>query len=149
MIKIREATLADLQIIANFQVDMAKETENLQLDLNNVSWGVNKIFYDHAVGKYLIAEKDDKIIASLLILYEWSDWRNGQVIWIHSVYVQPEHRKSGVFKEMYNFIKSIVERDKNYKGIRLYVDKSNVTAQKVYESLGMCGDHYVLYEWLK
>jgi len=149
MLKIKEATLADIAVIADFQIAMAKETENLLLDLNTVKSGVAKIFNDCSTGKYLIAEKDDKIIASLLILYEWSDWRNGQVIWIHSVYVHPEYRKIGAFKEMYNHIKSIVEQDKNYKGIRLYVDKTNERARKVYESIGMCGNHYLLYEWMK
>jgi ribosomal protein S18 acetylase RimI-like enzyme len=149
MFKIREATLADLPEIADFQLAMAKETENLQLDLNTVRWGVNKIFYDKPAGKYYITEKDDKIIASMLTLYEWSDWRNGQVIWIHSVYVHPNHRKEGVFKTMYDHLKKIVEQNDNYKGLRLYVDKSNKPAQKVYESLGMSGDHYLVYEWMK
>jgi ribosomal protein S18 acetylase RimI-like enzyme len=149
MIKIREAIPVDLPLIAEFQVAMAKETENLQLDLDTVQWGVNKIFYDKSAGKYIVAEKDNKIIASLLTLYEWSDWRNGQVIWIHSVYVHPDNRKEGVYKSMYDHLKNIVEKSDNFKGLRLYVEKSNTTARKVYESLGMNGDHYVLYEWLK
>ena len=149
MLKIREAAIEDIAVIADFQVDMAKETENLLLDINTVKLGVEKILNNSSTGKYLIAEKYDKIIASLLILYEWSDWRNGQVIWIHSVYVQPDYRKIGAFKEMYNHIKSIVEKDNNYKGIRLYVDKTNERARKVYESIGICGDHYLLYEWMK
>jgi len=149
MIKIREAAIADLPVLAYFQLAMAKETENLQLDLDTVKLGVNKILCDQSTGKYIVAEKDNKIVASLLTLYEWSDWRNGQVIWIHSVYVHPDHRKEGIFKSMYTYLKTIVEQSDNYKGLRLFVDRSNKNAQKVYESLGMCGDHYLLYEWMK
>lgn len=146
---IREAKLADIPVIADFQVAMAAETENVKLDRNTVRWGVNKVFYDKATGTYLVAEQDEKIVGSLLILYEWSDWRNGQVLWIHSVFVRPEYRKHGVFKQMYTFLKNLVSENEIYKGLRLYVDKSNSNAMKVYETLGMHGDHYVLYEWMK
>lgn len=149
MIKIREAILSDLDQIAEFQVLMAKETENFQLDLETVNWGVHKIFYDKHAGKYFVAEKDKEVIAVLLTLYEWSDWRNGQVIWVHSVYVKPEYRKQGVFKKMYAHLKEKVLKKEKFKGIRLYVDKTNISAQKVYESVGMCGEHYLLYEWMK
>jgi ribosomal protein S18 acetylase RimI-like enzyme len=146
---IREAKIADIPVIADFQVSMAAETENIKLDLNTVRWGVNKVFYDKATGTYLVAEQDEKIVASLLMLYEWSDWRNGQVIWIHSVYVKPEYRKHGIFKEMYSHLKKLVAENENCKGLRLYVDKTNTNAMKVYESLGMSGDHYIVYEWMK
>lgn len=146
---IREANSKDLEAIVKFQLAMALETENITLDIATVTNGVNKIFNDAATGKYIIAEKDNKIIASLLTLYEWSDWRNGQVIWIHSVYVLPKFRKEGVFKAMYAHLMSIVEQNENYKGLRLFVDKTNSVARKVYESLGMNGEHYALYEWMK
>jgi ribosomal protein S18 acetylase RimI-like enzyme len=147
--KIREANLTDIPVIADFQVAMAAETENIKLDINTILMGVNKVFCDQATGNYIVAEQDKKIVASMLMLYEWSDWRNGQVIWIHSVYVRPEFRKHGIFKEMYTFLKNLVSKNENYKGLRLYVDKTNANAMKVYESLGMNGDHYVLYEWMK
>jgi len=147
--KIREAKLSDIPVISGFQLAMAAETENMKLDFDTVYKGISKIFDDQNTGKYIVAEQDDKIVASLLTLYEWSDWRNGQVIWIHSVYVMPEYRKQGIFKEMYAFLKKLVSENANYKGLRLYVDKTNTNAMKVYESLGMNGDHYVLFEWMK
>jgi len=33
--------------------------------------------------------------------------------------------------------------------VRLYVDKRNAAAQRVYERLGMTREHYDLFEWLK
>jgi ribosomal protein S18 acetylase RimI-like enzyme len=81
--------------------------------------------------------------------FEWSDWRNGTVLWIQSVYVEKAFRGKGVYKMMYAFIRQMVEENADLCGIRLYVDKSNLPAQKVYESLDMNGEHYTVYEWMK
>ena len=74
---------------------------------------------------------------------------DGNVYWIHSVYVLPEFRKKGVFKTMYLYLKNIVLKDKNIVGLRLYVDKTNANARKVYETMGMDDGHYLLFEWMK
>jgi ribosomal protein S18 acetylase RimI-like enzyme len=81
--------------------------------------------------------------------YEWSDWRNGTVIWIQSVYIAPNHRGKGVYKTMYEFIQKMVSDDPDLRGIRLYVDKTNHAAQKVYTNLKMNGEHYQVFEWMK
>ncbi|MFI5391101.1 MAG: GNAT family N-acetyltransferase, partial [Bacteriovoracales bacterium] len=73
----------------------------------------------------------------------------GKVLWIHSVYVLPKYRKTGIFKEMYNYLKEIVIAEPKILGLRLYVDNKNQTAQKIYKKLGMENDHYSLYEWIK
>ena len=81
--------------------------------------------------------------------YEWSDWRNGTTLWIQSVFVDANHRGKGAYKALYAHVKSLVQNDPNYTGIRLYVHKSNEKAKTVYTNLGMNGDHYELYEWMK
>jgi len=50
---------------------------------------------------------------------------------------------------MYEFAKQIAERDKEVAGMRLYVDNSNVKAIQVYKAIGMNGDHYRVFEWMK
>ena len=50
---------------------------------------------------------------------------------------------------MYENIQKEVEANANLAGIRLYVDKSNIPAQKVYKKIGMNDEHYALYEWMK
>ena len=85
----------------------------------------------------------------LMTVPEWSDWRNGTVLWVHSVYVVPEARRQGVFTAMYGHLRSAVERSDDLVGLRLYVDRANEPAQRVYEAMGMSRDHYHLYEWLK
>lgn len=138
-----------LSLIVDFQIKMALETEGLNLDLVTVTKGVEAVFNDIHKGQYFVCEKDGKIIASLLTLFEWSDWRNGQVLWIHSVFVDSDFRNQGVFKEMYGYLKEKVEKDPKLFGLRLYVDQSNHLAKKVYENLGMNNDHYSLYEWVQ
>ena len=149
MVQIRTATEEDKEFIASFQMKMAQETEGLQLDEETVNEGVLHVLRNPEKGKYFVTDDDGRVVASLLITYEWSDWRNQLVLWIQSVYVLPGYRQKGVFKALYNHIKDWVSGDKNVAGIRLYVDKTNKTAMEVYRRLGMDGEHYRLFEWMK
>lgn len=149
--KIRKANLKDLSVLAKYQVDMAMESEGMVLCLDTVTKGINAaIESPDTKGQIWVAEKHDgEIAGTLMITYEWSDWRNGWIWWIESVYVTPNERKNGVFKMLYTHIQNIVSKDDELKGIRLYVDKTNIRAQKVYDAIGMCGEHYTTYEWMK
>jgi GNAT superfamily N-acetyltransferase len=146
---IREAHLDDQMVIADFQVAMALETENLQLDPPTVWKGVKAVFDDPSKGKYFIAEKDGQVVGSLLITFEWSDWRNGNVWWIQSVYVRPEYRRNGIFKALYGYVQQLVINDSNLRGLRLYADKTNQAAHSTYHNLGMISHHYAMFEWMK
>jgi predicted GNAT family acetyltransferase len=149
MIKIRNATKADKEAIAEFQMAMALETENLALDKEVVILGVEAVFEDSSKGAYYIAESNGNVIGSLLTTYEWSDWRNCQVLWIQSVFVKKEFRGMGVFKMLYENIKSkVLDKKNGYCGLRLYVDKTNKSAQSVYKKLGMENHHYETFEWM-
>ena len=139
----------DLPGIINAQIEMALETEDFSLDRGTVTKGVRHLHNNPTSGNYWVCKKDNELLGCLLTLFEWSDWRNGNVIWIHSVYVPKEHRQKGVFKFMYSELKALIEKDDSLKGLRLYVDKSNTNAQSVYTKLGMNGDHYKLFEWMK
>ncbi|NLV19037.1 MAG: GNAT family N-acetyltransferase [Bacteroidetes bacterium] len=145
---VRQATREDVSAIVNFQKKMAKETEHLELNEKIVEEGVNAVFTDKSRGKYFIAEDNYKIIASLLITYEWSDWRNSNIWWIQSVYVIPEYRRKGIFREMYTFIKALGEKQ-DIAGLRLYVETNNTQAKMTYEALGMNSGHYSFYEWMR
>ncbi len=146
---IKRAEIIDAQTIADFQIAMARETENYLLDSKTILAGVTAVFEDSNKGCYYKACFGNIIVASLLTTYEWSDWRNGWVIWIQSVYVLPEYRKFGAFSKLYSFVKQQVDANENYKGIRLYVDLSNEKARIVYKKIGMNGEHYQLFEDMK
>lgn len=147
-ITIRKATLQDLDIIADFQRRMALESENLRLDPDIVSAGVRAVFDDSTKGTYFVAETAQQIVGALLTTYEWSDWRNGFVLWIQSVFVEPQFRRQGIYRLLYEHVQKIVDQRPEFKGIRLYVDKNNAAAQKVYKALKMNSDHYQLFEWM-
>ncbi|HEX2921001.1 MAG TPA: GNAT family N-acetyltransferase [Bacteroidales bacterium] len=148
MINIRKATSSDADTIIDFQRKMAWETERLELDPEKVTSGVNAVFRSFQCGQYWVAEDDGIIIASLLITYEWSDWRNSNVWWFQSIYVLPAWRRQGIFRAMYIRIKAEAERQE-VAGLRLYVEINNYVAQQTYEALGMESRHYKMYEWLK
>lgn len=148
-IRIRPGQPADAATIAEYQVVMARETEDLALDPDTVRRGVEAVFADEAKGRYWIAEgPEGEIVGCMLTQDEWSDWRNGHVWWIHSVYVVPAWRGRGIFRRLYQRVKHEVESTPGLAGLRLYVDKRNASAREVYEAMGMSAEHYDLYEWL-
>jgi len=149
MITISKAEPADVSSIVDFQLLMADETEKLTLDRIVVERGVGTVFSDPDKGFYLVAREGRKVIASLMITYEWSDWRAQTVWWIQSLYVIPEMRRQGVFRRMFDWLSERMGQDESVGGIRLYVDKTNLPARKVYEELGMNGEHYHFYEIMK
>ena len=147
--EIRKANLEDLETLVDFQYRMALESENLELDKPVLEKGVEAAISNEGKAMVYVAHEQNRIVGSLMITFEWSDWRNGWVWWIQSLYVIPEYRRQGVFKQMYSYLQDLVSRRDDVKGIRLYVDQSNVRAQKVYQAIGMCGEHYTTYEWMK
>ena len=146
---IREAKKEDAHAIIDFQLAMAKETEEMELDPDILNKGIESLFNDTTKGQYYVMENNDKIVGSVLTTYEWSDWRNGTIIWLQSVYILPEFRGKKLFSKMYDHLKQKVLNNSNLIGLRLYVDNRNLKAQKVYEKVGMNGDHYKTYEWIK
>jgi len=149
MPEFRVARSDDIPAIVQFQLAMARETEDLTLDLQVCTKGVRAVFEHPDRGLYYVSEIQGTVAGSLLITFEWSDWRNGLVWWIQSVYVLPEFRKRGIYAGLYSHIQATARADESIRAIRLYVDRRNVVAQSVYESLGMNGDHYQVFEWLK
>lgn len=144
--QISVAEIQDTETLVQFQLAMAQESEGTQLDYVTVREGVKNAIEDESKAIYLIARNEDnEAIGSLMLTTEWSDWNNARYYWIQSVYVHPEYRRQGVFRELFEFARVIAEND-NAGALRLYVDKENIVAQKVYQSLGMHDSHYLMYE---
>lgn len=148
-IQYRDATPHDVAAIVGFQQAMATETEGVTLDAEVCTRGVQGVFDDASRGRYFLAQAGGRVAGSLLITFEWSDWRDGVVWWIQSVYVIPEMRNRGVYAGLYEHVRSLASADDSVKGIRLYVDRRNKVAQEVYRRLGMNGEHYLVFEWMR
>jgi GNAT superfamily N-acetyltransferase len=148
-IEVRAALPDDADRLIDFQLAMAAETEGLALEPERIARGVRAVFADRSRGVYWVAEEAGRIVGMLLTTPEWSDWRAGWVLWIQSVYVIPEARGQGVFRDMYAHQKARVESDPELCGLRLYVDRRNRSAAAVYERAGMSREHYEMFEWLK
>ena len=133
-------------IIAEFNQAMAIETEGKALPWNKIHPGIKAILQDRSLGFYLVAMDQEEVVGCLAITYEWSDWRNGLFWWIQSVFVAPSHRAKGVFSAMYSHVKHLATEKPSVCGIRLYVEKENLTAQQTYKKLGMIETHYRIME---
>ena len=146
---VRKANINDVNKIAEYNYNLAFETEDKKLNLEVLTKGVTALLKDENKGVYHVCEIDGNIVGQIMYTFEWSDWRNGTFLWIQSVYVDKNYRGKGVFKTLYNHIKNICDKDKNICGIRLYVERENYVAQKTYKSLGMEECNYYMYEYEK
>jgi ribosomal protein S18 acetylase RimI-like enzyme len=143
---IRLAQKSDVDALVEFNQAMAIETENKRLDTAILRPGVEGVFADANKGFYVVADDGIKIIGGLMVTFEWSDWRNAWFWWIQSVYVLPEARGQGIYSSLYEFVKKKAEEAGNVCGYRLYVEKDNLRAQRIYEKSGMEASHYLMYE---
>lgn len=143
---IRAATAADIDSLVDFNQAMALETEGKSLDPDTLKSGVSAVFGDEKKGFYVVAEDSSEIVGGLMVTYEWSDWRSAWFWWIQSVYILPEARGKRIYSQMYDFVKAKAAESSGVCGFRLYVEKDNVHAQRVYEKVGMDGSDYLMYE---
>ena len=146
-IVVRAATRADLDHIVDYNFRLARETENKTLERSTLARGVEAVLDDAALGRYFVAQTGGSAPAGqLLITYEWSDWRNGMFWWLQSVYVAPEHRRSGVFSALYAHVLAAAREATNVCGIRLYVERENCRAASTYRALGFRDAGYQVME---
>jgi GNAT superfamily N-acetyltransferase len=144
--KIRPAILADADIIAEFNIRLAEETEALKLDPNCIYPGVRAVLSDPGKGLYFVAEVDGVVVGQVMITYEWSDWRNGNLWWLQSVYVRKEYRRRGIFRELFAHVTARARSLKEVPAIRLYMHAENTRARQSYEQLGMVRTQYEVFE---
>ena len=144
--KVEKGTEADAGKIAEFQIDMALESEGAILDRDKILNGVRAGLSDPAKGTYYIVRTESgETAGSLLVTKEWSDWNNCWYWWIQSVFVKPEYRRQEAFSYLYETVRAFAKQEGS-TCLRLYVDRSNRKAQKCYKKQGMDECHYLMYE---
>jgi ribosomal protein S18 acetylase RimI-like enzyme len=144
-ITVRPGRDSDADTIIEFNARMALETEDLKLDRDVLSRGVRAALADPKKGRYFVTELHGKVVGQLMVTLEWSDWRNGDIWWVQSVYVDDSARGQGAFKALYRHVQ-LAAREAGAVGVRLYVEKENDVAQKTYARLGMGMTHYLVME---
>jgi GNAT superfamily N-acetyltransferase len=137
---------ADAPVIADFNLRLAAETESLRLNPETVLVGVAALLADPAKGIYYVAEADGQIAGQLMITCEWSDWRNGNIWWLQSVYVKAEFRRLGVFRALFRHLQALARAQPEVCSLRLYMHHDNTRARQSYEDLGMTRTPYEVLE---
>jgi GNAT superfamily N-acetyltransferase len=145
-IRIRAAVPGDAAVISEFNIRLALETEDLRLDPATISAGVAGVLEDSSKGLYFVAEVGGEIAGQVMITYEWSDWRNGNIWWLQSVYVKSEFRRLGVFRSLFEHLRVLASEDPGVFGLRLYMHGDNARARQAYERFGMKTTHYEVME---
>ena len=145
-IAIRNARVGDLPFIVDFNLRLAEESEGKNLDKAVLSKGVQRALDSPEMCRYFMAEVNGEVAGQTMITFELTDWRDGVLWWLQSVYVRPEFRKSGVFKALFQHIATLAKESKDVRGLRLYVEQGNSRAQRVYEQMGMQPGGYLVYE---
>ncbi len=144
-ILVREAGDSDISTLIEFNYALANETENILLDKNILRPGVERALKLNDC-HYFVAELDAKVVGQTMVTTEWSDWRNGMMWWMQSVYVHPDYRKRGVFQSIFGYIESLAGKNPEVIALRLYVMQDNQTGRSAYKNLGMHDAGYVVYE---
>lgn len=144
-LSIRRAVPADVEVIADFNRRLAFETEHRVLVPETIESGVRAVLADATKGLYFVAEGEGRVVGQCSVTYEWSDWRNGNMWWIQSVYVTAGWRKRGVFRALYDQVRREAELA-GVVGLRLYVEVENVAAQAAYARRGMVETSYRVFE---
>lgn len=143
---VRDATQSDLDAIVRGNALMAQETEGKPLDESLLGAGVAAVLEDSNHGRYWVACVDGQVVGQIMVTHEWSDWRNGVMWWIQSVYVNSDYRRKGVFSALYRHIEAMARESGDCAGIRLYVEEENRRAQATYAALGMKDAGYKVME---
>lgn len=145
-VTIRAADSRDVAAIVAFNAALAWESEGKRLDLEVLRRGVGRVLATPALGRYLVAETQGQVIGQTMLTYELTDWRDGILYWIQSVYVVTDQRRRGVFRQLYQAVQTLARQDPAARGLRLYVEHENAGATSTYTALGMKRSPFDFYE---
>ncbi len=144
-IHIRPAHPEDAAAIARMNQQLAEETEGRRLPDAVVQAGVERGLRLAPEVRYFVAEAAGRPIGQLMLTREWSDWRNGWMLWLQSVFVDAEFRRRGIFRKLLEFGLSTCRETDHPVCVRLYVELENHAAAEVYRRLGFgCAGYRVM-----
>lgn len=74
LFSIRRAEVSDVDQLATNNIEMARESESVDLDRETICRGVRELLDSPAKGRYYVLKVQEKVAGQLMITYEWSDW---------------------------------------------------------------------------
>ena len=143
---IRSATTDDVAAIVEYNCRLARETEDKTLDRSTVDAGVRRGLELGDEVQYFVAEDESGVIGQIMLTREWSDWRNGWMIWLQSVYVASGKRGAGVFRLLFERSVELARLRCDAVCVRLYVEHENEAATATYRRLGFQDSGYLVME---
>lgn len=146
MIEVIEARPGDIPAIVAFNAALARETEHKELPLDILTRGVTRMLQKPEYGQYYVAQVEGRVVGCMMFTYEWSDWRDGLIYWLQSVYVLPEYRRQGVFRALLSAVEAKAQSSPDVCGVRLYVERDNAPAQATYRKHGLAATPYLVME---
>lgn len=144
---VRPAVPQDWPSIVEFNCRLALESEGIRLEPARVATGVQALLADPGKGRYFVACLGERLVGQMMHTYEWSDWRNGHIWWLQSVYVLPEFRRQGVFRRLFQHVRHEAAAEPGVVGLRLYVEQDNHLARQTYCAVGLRPAGYAVMEW--
>lgn len=145
-VTVRVARPGDEAALVRSTMGNAWETEGLKLDETLVRRATTKLLADPSKGLALVAEEGGKVVASLYVTFEWSDWHDAWYWWIQSLYVVPEQRGQGIYTTLYKAVQDEARKRGDVRSIRLYVERHNEVGLRAYRGHGMTETPYLVFE---
>lgn len=140
---VRDAEATDVDVLVSFTLLEAREAEGYDADEAAVRRGVGAAFIDAPPSRYWIGECDGEPVASVSVVTEWSNFRGGNYWWIQSIFIQPEHRGSGLIEKLIDGV-ATAARTSGALDLRLYARDSNSRALQAYRRYGFVSAPYVM-----
>ena len=141
-IKVRKATLDDLERLVSFAVAEANEAEGISKTHERVRKGIKKALQEDSIAVYWILEQNNtEVVGNISVVKEWSNWNAGYYWWIQSIYVLPEFRGRGLMQKLIQTVKQAARKEKALD-LRLYVHKANKRAIHAYRKTGFSDSDY-------
>ncbi|HLF17111.1 MAG TPA: GNAT family N-acetyltransferase [Candidatus Thermoplasmatota archaeon] len=143
---VRPARPSDLEPLVAATLGMAKDSEGLVLDPEEARRGVAAVLKDSGKGAFFVLEEGGRVVASLFVTFEWSDWHDAWYWWLQSVHVVPGRRGEGLFRRLYEGVREAARRQGDVRSVRLYVEGHNEAGLRAYRGLGMKETEYRVFD---
>lgn len=147
--KIREAEKMDLDVLVTFSLLLADETEARVLKPDRVKSGIKSVLDDPSKGIIFVACDNNIVIGCFMINgKEWSEWRNGYILWLTGTYTSSKYRRKGVRKALFDHAISWGKSQPQVIGFRGYRHKTNNAIHSAALTGGMKETEYRINEVL-